>query len=109
VDRTALLLRWSELAPEECEYVPISPLGRNGRAVLLSALIEAIRKRGWHYTLESDEEPENEQPAAWHAARILQAPFSLMGRPSVTEAAEPCDALLQAYCLCLQAGKERDE
>jgi hypothetical protein len=123
VDRTQLLRRWSELAPEECKISCAEPgyiqaefhavrlvriKSHDARCVvdlydpayLLLALIEAIRNRGWHYTLSSN---SVELP---HRAHVIHGGERAY---EYADAAEPCDAMLQAYCAALQAGKERSE
>src|SRR5882672_4229647 len=105
--REANLKRWSELAPGECTIrshsievgILSSTIGTSSgfhmnpeltfcdRAVLLSALIEAIRARGWHYAL-TDEGDE-------HLAGVIPSPNPLGAGERF--AAEPCDALLSAY------------
>ena len=73
------------------------------RAMLLSALIEAIRARGWHYKLESQEN----ETGGYHQATIYDDPaVYVLDAGSSARAVEPCDALLGAYVQALQAAEE---
>jgi len=125
--REELLKRWAELAQGECEvwreaapyllpefrFVALGAVVDMGdyhdRAVLLLALIEAVRARGWHYRLRSDEtETENEEPCAWHDARVFYSKtYPTQGLDA--SAAEPCDALLSAYVQALKATQENGQ
>lgn len=115
-NRQRLLARWSELAPGECSYYGGGSCVLLGhfaietteppadstdaahihsaaidRAIVLSALIEAIRARGWHYQIESNNTK--------HIAFVV--------RRTRVVADEPCDALLSAYVAALEATKEK--
>jgi hypothetical protein len=111
VDRTALLSRWSELAPEECATsrsgtnLILSPfqtfclnpeLTLTDKAVLLLALIEAVEKRGWWLTLESGYRQE-----AGYTVTVGSGHENFLAQ----EHPEPCDALLQAYVSALEASR----
>lgn len=120
-DRMELLARWSEIAPSECDIRPdpvsedvheVITFAARGRsmyitdspyfeAVLLSALIEAVRARGWHYTLESYQSDDG----IWHSALAIWECGNHHARKRAY-AAEPCDALLSAYVAALEATKE---
>lgn len=105
VDRQELLRRWSEIAPGECEidgdYWRFKPQHVGSHfdrpfvfpALILAALIEAIRARGWHFTLETGLESEYCADVSLGTGKPGDSTFS--------HAAEPCDALLQAYCQML--------
>lgn len=115
--RETLLRRWSELAPGECEINERSPgLGKPrisfkvppfegwylhghivGNALILSALIEAIRARGKHYTIESYVSDEG----IWAKATMILEYGNRHARRH-GYAAEPCDALLSAYVQALE-------
>ena len=112
--RKALLQKWFELEPQDVLPKPqrdeVTAWGGNvsTRAILLGWVIRAIRERGWHYCLASDEtEPENEQPAAWHKASIFpDTSFVMSDHEGMAE--EPCDAMLSAYVQALEATKEKE-
>ena len=107
-NREQLLARWAELAPQECDITtrysepPISiwRLNRRGHfdesaavfpALLLSALIEAVRARGWHSVIWNDDEA---------FAHVKRADSELLGKAA---GYQPCDALLAAYVRALEA------
>jgi len=122
--REELLKRWAKEAPGECRAetnrygtqvwvrhggafrFQDDPVSALDKATQLSALIEAIRARGWHYNLFSDEtEKGNEEPAAWHSASIYGNRENVVPK-TTAERSEPCDALLSAYVQALEATQE---
>jgi len=125
MNREELLSEWARRAPGECEIQKRSPgLGKPrisfqvkpfegwylhghvvANAMILSALIEAIRARGWHYVLHSLAEDAAEGPKQWSVATILTAPNWSEAEYEGREV-EPCDALLQAYVTAIQAAEE---
>jgi hypothetical protein len=123
MNREELLSKWAELAPGECSITTSGnqlvlqflgthlgmtplPISKRNEGMVLSALIEAIRARGWHYRLQSDEtDPENEQGCAWHRASVYPDTPLYTSRDMTESRAEPCDALLSAYMAALEASK----
>ena len=112
--REQLLRRWAEVAPRECRLargmVSREPrpyavsykeqwlrvdLYHSPEALLLVALIEAIRARGWDARMDID-------AALCQAFAVPDSPVNEQFGASK----EPCDALLAAYVAALEATKE---
>lgn len=122
--REANLKRWSELAPGECTVrahsvevgILSSTVGTSSgfhmnpeltfcdRALLTAALIEAIRARGWHYQLESQENLSGR----YEQATIYRDPGQyVLADGDDARALESCDALLSAYVQALESTNRR--
>ena len=108
--RETLLRKWAELAPVECGEIDGGfvrfPRQQQGRwlmhewtlcSTLLSVLIEAIRARGWDYSIDG-RSARCKQPTMNHYAVITIKE----GTQEVGEAPEPSDALLLAYVQALR-------
>lgn len=102
MSRDELLKRWSKLAPGECVFVSshalsvgiglhaiLLPLTRPEEGILMLALIEAIRARGWYFLMQSTDYG-------------IKASVNSIVRNHATEP-EACDALLLAYLAALHA------
>lgn len=109
-DRFELVKRWAELEPTEYRASAIIAVGPTHeifthspthQACLLHEVIAAIKARGWAFEISN----YRMVMKGTVSARVVTGPNTILGHNVATEGIceEPCDAILEAYILALEA------